>query len=114
MQEAIAVKSNSVEVTGLPSDVSQFLNSDKWNKMILTDKQKAVMENYFNENGWNAYKIWNKYSSFESFGMSVRNLIKQKLKSRFVKNTDWPPKSPDCNPLDYYFWDRVQEKVHDS
>ena len=33
----------------------------------------------------------------------VQNFLKQKLKSRFVKNTDWPPKSPDCNPLDYYF-----------
>ena len=44
----------------------------------------------------------------------IQNLLKQKLKSRFVKNTDWPPKSPDCNPLDYYFWDRVQEKVYNS
>ena len=44
----------------------------------------------------------------------VQNFLKQKLKSRFVKNTDWPPKSPDCNPLDYYFWDRVQEKVYDG
>ena len=40
----------------------------------------------------------------------VQNFLKQKLKSRFVKITDWPPKSPDCNPLDYYFWDRVQEE----
>ena len=33
----------------------------------------------------------------------VQNFLKQKLKSRLVKNTDWPPKSSDCNPLDYYF-----------
>ena len=33
----------------------------------------------------------------------VQNFLKQKLKSRFVKNTDWPPKSPDYNPLHYYF-----------
>ena len=31
----------------------------------------------------------------------VQNFLKQKLKFRFVKNTDWPPKSPDCNPLHY-------------
>ena len=30
------------------------------------------------------------------------------------KNTAWPPKSPHCNPLDYYFWDYVQEKVYDG
>ena len=41
----------------------------------------------------------------------VQNFLKQKLKSRFVKKTDWPPKLPDCNPLDYYFWDHVQEKL---
>ena len=44
----------------------------------------------------------------------VQNFLKQKLKSRFVKNTDWPPKSPDCNLLDYYFWDHIQEKVYDG
>ena len=44
----------------------------------------------------------------------VQNFPKQKSKSIFVKSTDWPPKSPDCNPLDYYFWDRVQEKVYDG
>ena len=44
----------------------------------------------------------------------VQNFLKHKLKSRFVKNTGWLPKSPDCNPLDYFFWDHVQEKVHDG
>ncbi|XP_054714652.1 uncharacterized protein LOC129224251 [Uloborus diversus] len=24
----------------------------------------------------------------------------------------WPPSSPDCNPLDYYFWGVVEEKVN--
>ena len=31
----------------------------------------------------------------------VQNFLKQKLKSKFFKNTNWPPKSPDFNPLDY-------------
>ena len=44
----------------------------------------------------------------------MQNFLKQKLKSRFGKNTDWPPKSPDCNLLDYYFRDRVKEKVYDG
>ena len=37
----------------------------------------------------------------------VQNFLKQKLKSRFIKNTDWPPKLPDCNSLHYYFWHHV-------
>ena len=44
----------------------------------------------------------------------VQKFLKQKLKFRFVKNTDWPPKSSDCNPLDYYFWDCLQEKVYNG
>ena len=34
--------------------------------------------------------------------------------TNFVKDTDWPSKLPDCSLLDYYFWDRVQEKVYDG
>ena len=44
----------------------------------------------------------------------VQNFQKEKLKSRFVKKTYWPPKSPDCNPLDYYCWDCVEEKVNNG
>ena len=45
--------------------------------MVLTDKQKAVIENDFNEKGWNAYKIWKEHPSFECSHMAVHNLIKQ-------------------------------------
>ena len=45
--------------------------------MVLTDKQKAVIENYFNEKGWNAYKIWKEHPSFECSHMAVDNLIKK-------------------------------------
>ena len=44
----------------------------------------------------------------------VQNFLKQKLKSRFVKSTDWPPKLPHCNSLDYYLWDHIQEKVFEG
>ena len=45
--------------------------------MVLTDKQKAVIENDFNEKGWNAYKIWKEHPSFECSHMAVYNLIKK-------------------------------------
>ena len=37
---------------------------------------------------------------------------KQKIceNKRFVKYLEWPPTSSDCNPLDYYFWEKVQRK----
>ena len=76
-KEPLQCKSKSVEVTSLRLDISQFSNSDKRNKMVLTDKQKAVIENYFNEKGWNAYKIWKEHPSFECSHMAVDNLIKK-------------------------------------
>ena len=75
MQEAIAVQS-----TGLRWDISQFPNSDERNKMVLSDKQKAVLENDFNEKGWNVYKTWKEHSSFDCSHMEVHNLIKKNLR----------------------------------
>ena len=45
---------------------------------------------------------------------SSTKLPEAEVEVQIVKNIDWPPKSPDCNPLDYYFWDRVQEKVYNG
>ena len=66
-----------VEITSLCLDVSQFPNSDRRNKMVLTDKQKAVIETDFNEKSWNAYKILKEHPSFECSRMAVHNLIKK-------------------------------------
>ena len=45
--------------------------------MVLTDKQKAFIENYFNEKGWNAYKIWKEHPTLECSRIAVHNLIKK-------------------------------------
>ena len=66
-----------VEITSLCLDVSQFPNSDGRNKMVLTDKQKAVIETDFNEKSWNTCKILNEHPSFECSRMAVHNLIKK-------------------------------------
>ena len=42
----------------------------------------------------------------------VQDLLTEKLRKRFIKHNEWPPASPDCNPLDYYFWDKVKMKVY--
>ena len=30
----------------------------------------------------------------------------------FIKKDEWPPQSPDCNPMDYGIWDSLNEKVY--
>ena len=42
----------------------------------------------------------------------VHDFIKKTLKRRFVKCVEWPPSSPDVNPLDYFFWNLVKTKVY--
>lgn len=34
--------------------------------------------------------------------------------ARFVNKFQWPPRSPDCNPLDYYFWSKLSEVVYEE
>ena len=43
-----------------------------------------------------------------------RFLSKEFGKSRKVSKKQWPPQSPDLNPLDYFFWAEVQSKVFEA
>ena len=42
----------------------------------------------------------------------VQYFFAKTLKRRFVKCVEWPPSSPDMNPLDYIVWDVVKTKVY--
>ena len=44
----------------------------------------------------------------------VQGFLQETLNSRFIKTHEWPPSLPDCNPLDYYFWNKVKEKVYEN
>ena len=44
----------------------------------------------------------------------MQSFLTEKLKNHFVKATEWPPSSPDCNPLDYFFWDKIKLKVYEG
>ena len=32
----------------------------------------------------------------------------------FIGKDDWPPQSPDLNPMDYHVWDSLSEKVYEG
>ena len=42
----------------------------------------------------------------------VQDFLTEKIDKRFIKHNEWPPASPDCNRLDYYFWDKIKIKVY--
>ena len=43
---------------------------------------------------------------------NVQNFLQEELKSRFFANMEGQPSSPDCNPLDCYFRNKVKEKIY--
>ena len=41
----------------------------------------------------------------------VKDFLKETIPSRCTKKRLVPPKSPDGNPLDYYFWNKVKARL---
>ena len=44
----------------------------------------------------------------------VQDFLKEKLGKRFIKHTEWPLSSPDCDPVDYHFWNKIKEKAYED
>ena len=42
----------------------------------------------------------------------VQDFLSETLNKRFIKPNEWLPTFPDCNPLDYHFWDKIKLKVY--
>ena len=42
----------------------------------------------------------------------VQSFLEDTIPRRYIKKDEWPPKSPDSNPLDYFFWNEVKTKVY--
>ena len=38
----------------------------------------------------------------------------QDVTPSFITKDEWPPQSPDCNPLDYSIWNSLSEKVYEG
>lgn len=41
-------------------------------------------------------------------------LLENLGRGRFISKTEWPPCSPECNLMDFYFWDAVAAKVYEG
>lgn len=49
------------------------------------------------------------------FGRAVRHWLDQNYPARWIGRGGpivWPPRSPDLNPVDYYFWGRMKDIVY--
>ena len=43
---------------------------------------------------------------------AVRRLSEVDNTHAFLAHDEWPPNSPDCNPLDFHVWNSLREKVY--
>ena len=43
-----------------------------------------------------------------------QDLLQETCPRRFITKNQWPPRSPDLNVLDYYFWNAVKESVYEG
>ena len=42
------------------------------------------------------------------------SFLQETIPRRFIPKDQWPPNSPDTNPLDFYFWNEVKTKVYNN
>ena len=90
-------------VTGEGLKVNAVSYKKHLEKELIPDIEKVVKKKHW---------IFLQDSAPSHRAKIVQNLLDEKLGKRFIKSGEWPPASPDCNPLDYYFWNRVKSKVY--
>ena len=98
-----ATKSFFVNNKGLKVNAKRY-------KAHLERKLLPNIENMMKRKEW----IFIKDSAPSHRANLVQDFLLEKLSKRFVKYSEWPPTSPDCNPLGYYFLEKVQRKVYEN
>lgn len=43
---------------------------------------------------------------------TVQTFLKAKFQDKFIDKSMWPPRSPDLNPLDFYLWGYLKDRVY--
>lgn len=85
------------------------VNAKRYHQHLKTELFPAIRKVY-PRNDW----IYMQDGATSHTANLVQNFLEETIPRRYVKKDEWPPKSPDTNPLDYYFWSRVKEKVYEG
>lgn len=43
---------------------------------------------------------------------TVQSYLKSKFRDRFIDKSQWPPRSPDLNPCDFFLWGYLKDRVY--
>ena len=85
------------------------VNAENYKKH-LKKKLLPTMNKVYPRNDW----IYIQDGATSHTSNLVQNFLNETMPRRFIKKDQWPPKSPDCNPLDFYFWNKVKTKVYEG
>ena len=58
--------------------------------------------------------LFQQYGASPHYGLSVRQWLNDHFPSRWISRrgpTEWPPRSPDLSPPDFFLWGVLKDKV---
>ena len=119
VEEMICSQEDHLGTHVLPKDIAEGLKISqssvrRMNKRRGIKKFKLLKKPYIN-----VYEIYSRKDCIfildgaASYTSNlVQDLLKETIPRRYIKKDQCPPKSPDSNPLNYYFWNKVNTKVY--
>ena len=76
----------------------EMLRNFFWPKQLRTKDYKKY---YFQQDGATPHTA-----------IIVQEWLKSKFLTKFIDKFDWPPRSPDLNPCDFFLWGYLKSKVY--
>ena len=76
----------------------EMLQNFFWPKHLRTENYKKY---YFQQDGARPHTA-----------KIVQSWLTSKFLSKFIAKFDWPPRSPDLNPCDFFLWGYLKSKVY--
>lgn len=99
-----------------PFFFEENLNAQRY-EILLVDQIIPAIRNIFPNN---FEEIWFQHDEAPAhFGLGPRQILNETFPLRWIGRRnrneggeDWPPRSPDLTPLDYYLWGYLKSKVY--
>jgi hypothetical protein len=76
----------------------EMLKSFFWPKVLRTQDYHKY---YFQQNGASPHQA-----------TTVQTYLAERFGEKFIAKSDWPPRSPDLNPCDFFLWGYLKQRVY--
>lgn len=93
-----------------PFFITENMNSELYLRLL----QEEIMPALFTEDG-KFPEYFQQDGAPPHYGLSVRSWLNQQFPNRWIGRrgpVEWPPRSPDLSPLDFYLWGHLKSLVY--